>query len=185
MLKRIGRSRTKPWCLRSSEKRDAGGDCVAGGGWADLAAVQAKASMVARRGAKQRHRKFRSAGADEPCEPDHLARVDAEAHIRNAWCLESRYIENRILGSRRGCTEERIEVAAHHEPYEAHAINLVDIHRLDEPPILQNGGAIADLENLFQPVRNIDHSYPGRRQLSNDGEEARLHFPTTPLSVRP
>ena len=108
---------------------------------------------------KMRARDLRSASADEPCTPDHLARAHRERHVREA--ARARQVLRRASSSSPAWrTDVRrkvfLEAAADHHLDERGAIDARRRLRGHVPAVAQHGHVIAQPEDLFEPMADVD-----------------------------
>ncbi len=124
--------------------------------------------------AEDRLHQLAAPGADEPGEPDDLARGDVEVdRVERARKRKAANLE-RELG-RRALTlplvHDILERVADHQLDQTGPVELGQRPLADRVAVAQDGGAVAELEDLAQPVRDEDHGHALLAQPADDPEE--------------
>ena len=71
-----------------------------------------------------------------------------------------------------GARENFLERPADHHLNQPGAGDLADRLRADNPPVLQDGDVVGDLEDLVEPVRDVNNRHALLDQRTNRGEQA-------------
>ena len=123
--------------------------------------------------AEDRARHLRAPRADEARERDDLARLDLERDVReDALAREAVDLEHgrADLGDLLG--EERVQVAPDHRVDQPLLRRLRDRLGRDVAPVAHHRDALAEREDLVEPVRDEEHRRALRAQRLDDAEEA-------------
>ena len=155
-------------CWRRSSGTSPTPAAIAAGRRARRAAAARRPSTVpasAAVDAEDRPRDLAPPGADEPGERDDLAGAHVEGDVREdalarqALDLAARRVAALGLLLR----EERVHVAPDHRADDRRGRELLDRLRQHVPAVAHDGDALAEREDLLEPVRDEEHGRAARR----------------------
>jgi len=134
--------------------------------------IQQQGALRSRQRAKQRERQLRAACPHEAGDSEDLASAHRKARL--ARVAGPQILHGQALGSRHGI-DVRIplgEPAAHHHLDDRILGQRGGGGLADEPTVPEHGHAVGDLEDLLQPVRDVDHRLARGPQLPDHPEQA-------------
>ena len=124
--------------------------------------------------ADERQRRRRPAGADEPSQPDDLARAHRERDVaKTRPAREAAHLEHRRARRRVARRKLLGYVPADHPADELRAIEAGGRRGRHVAAVPQHGHPIGDREDLVEPVRDVDDAQPAIAQLAHDGKKTR------------
>ena len=135
-------------------------------------AHQLDCSRVDRVGAEDGAGEIRAAGADQPGQANNLPRAHIEADVvEHASTREAAYPQNHGARLRAAWRERLGEVSPDHHPHEVVPRDLRDPAAAHQLPVLEDRHSVGDLENLVQPMGDVDDGNPLLLQVPNDPEQ--------------
>ena len=139
---------------------------------ADGVAVEPDLARVALVDPEQDAGDLRPAGADEPGEPDDLAVSDVEGDVaEDAGAGQALDLEEDLADRRLDLREER-HAPADHVPDEVGRGEVRGRRRDDVPAVAEDRRAVAQLEDLVEPVADEQDRDATRPQVADDREQA-------------
>ena len=158
-----------------SYKGDAGGDGTGDIAGSQAAVVDANVATIGNVGTGYRPQNLRSTGADEPGEPDDLARAHCKADIcKDGLAGEAAHLQPNVralfrFGQR---WKMRVETPPDHCRDDLAGREIAHGARLDDASIAHYGDAVRDARQLLHPMGDVDDADPSCSQPRNNGEQS-------------
>ena len=113
-----------------------------------------------------------AAGPDEAGEAQDLAPAQREIHtLELPFTREASDLQNRLAWTALAAGEELVEGPADHEADELFGVEFGGWRGLDVVAVPEHGDAVRDLEDLLQPVGDVDNAYALGGKVLDDAEE--------------
>ena len=123
--------------------------------------------------AEQRPRHFGSTRAYHPGQAENLALVERQAgRARQSFSGDICSGQHGRAARASGPREDFVERPTDHHLNQPGAADLADLLRADNLPVLQDGDIVGDLEDLVEPVRDVNNRDAQLDQRTNNREQA-------------
>src|SRR5215217_42795 len=136
---------------------------------------------VRRTDAEDGLRQLGAARPDEPGEAQDLAAAQRQVHgLELTLAGQSPDLEGHLAGAARAPGEELAQGPAHHEADQLLGVQFGGGRGGDVPAVAQHGDAVGYLEDLLQPMRDVDDAHVAGGEVLDDAEE----LPRLPVGQR-
>ena len=111
-----------------------------------------------------------AAGAHQAADADHLAATNGETDIMDL--LGGERLDDRALAGSPRALEQVAEVAADHQADDAFLVGVGGRSDIDQLAVAQHRDAVGELDDLVQPVGDVDHRHAIGAQPADNREQA-------------
>src|SRR5215210_53653 len=116
--------------------------------------------------------KFGTPGPDQPGEANDLPPAQREIHTLELTVTgEAPDLEGSLTRTALAAGEELVKWPAYHKTYELFGVEFRGLRSPDVVAVPEHGDAVGDLENLLQPVGDVDDADVLRRQVPDNAEQ--------------
>src|SRR5215208_223040 len=131
--------------------------------------------------AEDRLGEFGPSCPDEPGEAQNLTPAQLQVHVRKLTLSgQPPHLEGNLAGVVRMPAEQLVQGTAHHEADQLLGVQFGGGRGGDASAVPQHGGAVGYLEDLLQPMRDVDDAHVAGSELLYDAEE----LPRFPVGQR-
>ena len=134
-------------------------------------AVERDGTAGARQRAVQHLHQLRASGPHQPGDAENFALTKGKGHIFNARSAQIVHLQTNRTGRFIQVRVLIFQLAANHHFDQQIFIQTGYLALGDKLPVAKDRHIIANLEDLFHTVRDIDNSAPLRLQLADDAEQ--------------